>query len=163
MGLAAGIFLVVIGVAYILWQVHKEHTGLLTAILAVMVCFTIYAYIIPKVLVWLSGIFGEDLRQLMQVIFFTPYIIATAVIAYKLIFVWPDKWHEDSVRESAEIWEEVNRLPLPDEETIIAYKLANKIPLKPENCESYNDAAIHAWRVHEYNKRFKKRHWFTIG
>jgi len=69
-----------------------------------------------------------------------------------------DKLLAKSTHESMKIWEEVYKLPLPDEETIKQYKLANKIPLYPENVKAYNDAAIQAWRNDEYNKRFKEKH-----
>lgn len=140
------------GVAYILWQVHKESNGFLSGMLIIVVLFCS-----PIVLTQSAGNIDQTLGILLGS-FFVFAIIALFVRSVST----NDQEQKKALDESMQIWREVYSLPLPDEETIRAYRLANKIPLYPEDCKVYRDAAIEKWRINEYNKRFKEKHKFVF-
>ena len=156
MALALGILTVMAGIGYILWQVHKESKGTISSVLIfiLIVCG-------PLLLLKLAGELCPTLGIILGII-----LIAGLVFYAFEILVTGDKRSKDKLREMAkesqQIWDEVYKLPLPDEDTIRAYKLANKIPLYPEDCKVYTDAAIEKWRISEYNKRYKEKHKFVF-
>lgn len=150
MPLAFGIITVMAGAGYILWQVHKESKGFLSCMLVIMalVCA-------PLLITQLVGKIDAGAGAIIGVLLFFAFV---GFIIY--IISTDDQRQKKLIQESMQIWDEVYKLPLPDEETIQAYKLANKIPLYPKDCKTYTDAAIQIWRTHEYNERFKEKHTF---
>lgn len=148
MEMVFALFIILAGGAYLLKQIHNESRGLISGILIVFVCFSI-----PVLLVKVAGEINNDLGIILGI------LLVCAILGGGLYaIINNDKLLADSTKESMEIWDEVYKLPLPDEKTIKQYKLANKIPLYPEDVKAYNDAAIQAWRNNEYNKRFKEKH-----
>ena len=156
MALAFGILTVMAGIGYILWQVHKESKGAISGAL-----FLILIVCGPLLLLRIIGIISPALCKILCII-----AIAGLVLYALEILVTGDQRSKDKLKEMAkesqQIWDEVYKLPLPDEDTIRAYKLANKIPLYPEDCKVYRDAAIEKWRISEYNKRYKEKHKFVF-
>lgn len=152
MALAFGILTVMAGAIYILWQVHKESKGFLSCLL-----IWILAFCGPLLLVH----FACELNVTLGAVLGIAFIGALVVFVVHSIETAPQK-QQEMMNESMAIWDEVYKLPLPDDDTIRAYKLANKIPLYPENCEVYTNAAIEKWRINEYNKRYTKKHKFVF-
>lgn len=148
MEMVFALFIILAGGAFLLKQFHNERRGLIACIIIVFVCFSI-----PVLLVKVAGEIDSDIGIILGMLLIGA-ILGGGVYA----IINNDKLLAKSTHESMKIWEEVYKLPLPDEETIKQYKLANKIPLYPENVKAYNDAAIQAWRNDEYNKRFKEKH-----
>ena len=146
MELVIAIYTVLAGLAYILWQCHKEYPGMLTGVL-----FFAVVGLGPYSL-WLQ--FIEHGNVAIGII---GLIAHFAICIGYIVYACTTGMAKESL-ENTEIWDEINKLPPPDEKTLRAYKIANKIPLVPEHCEAYDWAAYHAWRVDEYNKRFRERH-----
>ena len=158
MDLAVSIILAVAGIVYILWQVHVERKGALSFVFVVGVGFFVFAYLIPAIIVKVSDTVGSDAASIIA--FF--YIFAICAGGFWLLCFAPDKWKAQEAKDVAEIWKEVNALPLPSQETLQAYKAALRIPLYPIDNNVYNGAALDAWRRDEYNKRYKAKHPFSI-
>lgn len=148
MEMVFALFIILAGGAYLLKQFHNERRGLIACIFIVFVCFGI-----PVLLVKFAGEINSDLGIILGML-----LVGAILFGGIYAIVNNDKLLEKSTQESMKIWEEVYKLPLPEEEVIKQYKLAIKIPLYPENVKAYNDAAIQAWRNDEYNKRFKEKH-----
>lgn len=152
MELMFGIFTVLGGAAYILWQAHKESPGLISSTL-VFVLITCGPIALIEPISRANLTFGA--------IYTFTYIALVVGAAIYLSSGGSEKALRECVNESASIWEEVMQLPEPDEETIMRVKLANNIPLYPFS-EAYDAAALDAWRTSEYNKRIKERHRLVV-
>ena len=151
MSLAIGLLTVVAGVIYILWQAHKECPGFLTC-----TAVSVALYLSPLILIAIL----KEIDETAAVIVGFILIFAICGLGFRWIVTSKDTQLK-LFKESQAIWDEVDALPLPDEETLRQVKLACKIPLLPENCKSFNDAAISKWRIMEYNKRYKQKHRFV--
>lgn len=154
MGIVYGMLTVIAGAVYLLWQAHKEAPGLITGCIAMMLgvaAFLMIPYGFILIIQYLN--LDEEHLIVLAVLF---------VFAYMCFFVYIVRRLSNLDDGSAEIMVEVSHLPPPDAETLRRYKIANKIPLYPEDDETYNAAAYQAWWNDEYNKRLKKRNKIII-
>lgn len=154
MELAGAVFIIMAGLAYVMWKYHQEFNGGITSalILVLFVCgpLALWQWVMNDLCleIGIIGLIGHIVFMCYMFFGSKPQERAAKELA-------------KSIMESNAIWDEVNALPIPDAETLRKYKLANKIPLIPENYEPYNNAAIQCWRTNEYNKRFKEKHSFV--
>jgi len=150
MDIAVGLFTIIAGAAYIMWQYHKENPGMLTMTLLVviMVCAPLAFW------QWIMN----DINLTAGIIGLFTHV---GVLMYLLFSPRIKKAAEKDTIESVKIWEDVNALPIPDNDVLRQYKIANKIPLYPADSKVFNDQAIKLWRISEYNKRYTAKHKFV--
>lgn len=150
MDLAYGVLIIIAGIVYVMWQYHKEYNGGITA--AIMMVL----FLCVPLAFWRWILY--DVNLTVGVIGLLTHL---GVLCWFMFGPITKKWAEQELVESTKIWQEVYALPLPDKDVLKKFKIANKIPLYPEDSEAFNSAAIKCWRVSEYNKRYTKNHKFV--
>ena len=157
MDIATSVFIIIAGVAYLVYQYHVENPGSISSTIKLLVIFLSIVWAPCHFWIWIAnnanysiGIIGA-FCHLGLLIGGGIYLMTNS-----------DKMARDAAKESVAIWAEVDKLTPPDQETLLQIRRELNLPVYPVDNEAHNRAAYQQWRIREYNKRLKEKHWVTF-
>lgn len=151
MGLVVGILTIVATLIYLAYEFNKETPGCVTMVLVV-----VGAYVVPEF------IFNAIARS-------DPNLGIGLQVAHHLILVFlvirsmlPSQVEKD-VCSAADfekrLWDEVNAMPPPSEETLTQIKIRYKLPTLDRYKETTDKTALQYWRNGQFNELMRKHRY----
>lgn len=154
----SSIFIILAGIIYVLWQVHKESKGLISAFLVIAVPIVCFCFGTKWLFEWLGDVLDYETLILVAVLYFLIYIGAFIYFVARVV----PNMGKKAIKEYGEIWNEISKMPQPTQEDLLERRKALGLPLWPVDSEHYNGIAYNDWRTEQYNKKLKERNKIVI-